>query len=84
MTHSQRRKACYLAAEKIAAGGDRYSCFALSDSGGDKIEYGNFYGMSPDDIWLGREKGWTPPPELINIRIMLLLWYAELGIEAVR
>jgi hypothetical protein len=88
MTKQQKRKILYDAAELIVAGRQEYSCVAITDamlwsvnSPRELIrDYTRFY----DDYFLYHTvKGLVPdlsPSERQELRILLLLFFAEAGI----
>lgn len=77
--------ALHRAAELIATGRYTYSCRAVKDSGclDLVIDYADFYNKLHNSVW---QLAWSPhkPFEArVFHRIMLILWFAEVGPEGI-
>jgi hypothetical protein len=87
MTRAQRKKILYQAAELIATGNERASCLAISVSEGWnrdsanslKSQYCRFWDKDPKEFWFD---AWETKV-LLSVRILLLLWFAEVGLEGI-
>lgn len=76
LTKVQKKK-IYEAADQIASGAWFHSCTAIHCAGGMELRsrYCNFYDQSFYGYWPKMACG----PAGINHRLMLMLWFAEVG-----
>lgn len=91
MTKPQRKKIIFKACELIEANTEEYSCNAIDQVCGVfqsdlRAHYADFYLKSDYDAW--KEMGTHSPYQIHRERhkrwrIMLMLWFAEVGPEGV-